>query len=213
MSTAGGLPIQQVAATLSTIPAPAPSALVTYAEYWAAQPSAVQALQNMDPELRPAAALKLAQQGYTIDVPIMVWNWPPLQTMMLRQDYGYTWVPGALGSPVTVPPGVNYPGGTAYDAGNPPPGSIKVSVLASDYPAFSPPPPPPAPPSNAQQVVELPAEGPLYYAGPAANNLKDLDQVRVDVNGYASATGTLFTFHKTVEGNLGMGSSEFFTQG
>jgi len=96
--------------------------------YWAQQPPAVQALQNMDPADRPAAAQKLATQGYQIDVPIMVWGWDPLTTMVERQNYGYTWVPSALESPVATPPGVNYPGATGYDASNPPPGSIKVST-------------------------------------------------------------------------------------
>jgi len=96
--------------------------------YWAEQPPAVQALQNMDPADRMAAAQQLAQQGYTIDVPIMAWGWDPLTTMVERQNYGYTWVPSALQSPVPLPPGLSFPGLPNYDPNNPPAGSIKVTT-------------------------------------------------------------------------------------
>lgn len=96
--------------------------------YWAEQPEAVQALRNMPEADRQNAAVKLAQAGNTIDVPIMVWGWDPLTTMVERQNYGYTWVPSALGSPVLVPPGLSFPGEPSYDAANPPAGSIKVTT-------------------------------------------------------------------------------------
>ena len=96
--------------------------------YWADQPAAVQALRNMPEGDRQNAAMKLAQDGNTIDVPIMVWGWDPLTTMVERQNYGYTWVPSALGSPVLVPPGLSFPGEPSYDAANPPAGSIKVTT-------------------------------------------------------------------------------------
>lgn len=96
--------------------------------YWAEQPEPVQALRDMPDSDKQAAAVKLAQQGYTIDVPIMVWGWDPLTTMIERQNYGYTWVPSALGSPVEVPPGLSFPGLPSYDGSNPPAGSIKVST-------------------------------------------------------------------------------------
>lgn len=96
--------------------------------YWAEQPTPVQALRNMTDPDRSAMALQLAQQGYAIDVPIMVWGWDPLTTMVERQNYGYTWVPSALQSPVALAPGLSYPGLTPYDPNSPPPGSIKVST-------------------------------------------------------------------------------------
>jgi hypothetical protein len=96
--------------------------------YWAQQPAAVQALQNMPLDQRAQAALALAQQGYTIDVPIMVDGGDPLTIMMERQQYGYTWVPSAMQSPVDLAPGLNFPGLTAYDANNPPAGSIQVTT-------------------------------------------------------------------------------------
>ncbi|MGA3200932.1 MAG: hypothetical protein ABSF12_00390 [Bryobacteraceae bacterium] len=76
--------------------------------YWAEQPIAVQALQNMPVgPARDALAQSLAGQGYLIDNQIMVQGWDPQTTMMLRQDYGYTSVPayGQTGSatlPVTT---------------------------------------------------------------------------------------------------------------
>jgi hypothetical protein len=97
--------------------------------YWDSQPPAVQALRDInDPDQRAQMAKQLADQGYTIDVPIMVWNWDPLTTMTVRQNMGYTWVPSANQSPVQVAPGLNFPGLPSYDATKPPPGSIQVTT-------------------------------------------------------------------------------------
>ena len=65
--------------------------------YWAKQPPAVQQLREIDdPDARKTMAIQLAAQGYTIDVPIMVWGFDEGKTTALRQQYGYTWVPSAL---------------------------------------------------------------------------------------------------------------------
>ncbi|HWZ34148.1 MAG TPA: hypothetical protein VNX18_22575 [Bryobacteraceae bacterium] len=97
--------------------------------YWAEQPAAVQALRYTPDDQRYSDAQQLAKEGYTIDVPIMVWGWDPLVTMTLRQNDGYTWVPSAMQPNIPIGPGIanvwNLPG---YDANNPPPGSIKVST-------------------------------------------------------------------------------------
>lgn len=97
--------------------------------YWAEQPPAIQALRTMPDDERFAAAQELAKQGYSIDVPIMVWGWDPLTTMTIRQNDGYTWVPSALQPNTTIGPGIvnvwNLP---SYDPNHPPPGSIKVST-------------------------------------------------------------------------------------
>jgi hypothetical protein len=58
----------------------------------------------------------------------MVWHWNPLQTMLLRQADGYTWIPSALQPPVVNPPGFNTPGYAKYDAQNPPKGSVLVTT-------------------------------------------------------------------------------------
>jgi hypothetical protein len=96
--------------------------------YWASQPAAVQALQKIqDPAQRATMATQLASEGYSIDVPIMVWGWDPSITTAMRQADGYTWVPSALQSGVEMAPGL--PGmGTiaAYDPNNAPAGSIPV---------------------------------------------------------------------------------------
>src|SRR5262249_20469390 len=86
--------------------------------YWATQPPAVQALRDMPDDQRFAAAQQLAQDGYKIDVPIMVWGWDPLVTMTVRQNMGFTWVPSALQQPVAVMPGMDFPGLPSYDAKN-----------------------------------------------------------------------------------------------
>jgi hypothetical protein len=94
--------------------------------YWAKQPAAVQQLRDIqNPAERTEMAEQLAQKGYSIDVPIMVWGWDPAITTAARQSMGYTWVPSALQQPVEAAPGVGFAGAT-YDATHPPPGSITV---------------------------------------------------------------------------------------
>lgn len=95
--------------------------------YWAKQPSAVQALRYMQPEGRAAAARNLASEGYTIDVPIMVWGWDPQIATQIRQAAGYTWVPSGLQNPIESMPGIAPLSGlTAYNPNQPPAGSILV---------------------------------------------------------------------------------------
>jgi len=117
-----------LSADATTTPTPAPLPTATQA-YWAEQPAAVQALQNIPiGSARTAAAEALAQQGYTIDYPIMVEGWDPLMTMNLRAEDGYTWVPSMMQGNVQVAPGIDFPGLPSYDAANPPAGSIMVST-------------------------------------------------------------------------------------
>jgi hypothetical protein len=97
--------------------------------YWAMQPPAVQALRTItDETARTTLAQQLAAQGYTIDVPIMVWKWDPLITMTIRQNSGYTWVPSGDQPNVPTCPNCDLPGLPAYDPNNPPAGSIAVST-------------------------------------------------------------------------------------
>jgi len=115
--------------TSSTTSTPTSGSSSYSADYWAAQPTAVQALRNIsDPNERQNQAAALAAQGYTIDVPIMVWDWDPQRTMELRGQYGYTWVPSALQPNVQIAPGLTMPGVEPYDADNPPEGSIAVPI-------------------------------------------------------------------------------------
>jgi hypothetical protein len=129
-------PFTAAAETASGTPAPAQSSDGTLASqdpvlsfdaaYWAKQPPAVQALQNIDdPTQRAMAAAQLAASGYQIDTPIMVWGWDPSKVATLRQDMGYTWVPSAFQSPVAAAPGLSN-GSQAYDPTNRPSGSIAV---------------------------------------------------------------------------------------
>lgn len=96
--------------------------------YWASQPAPVQALRYMqDQNQREALATQLANEGYSIDVPIMVWGWDPSVTMTMRQAEGYTWVPSGLQSPVEMAPGLPAMGSmTAYNPNQAPTGSITV---------------------------------------------------------------------------------------
>jgi hypothetical protein len=93
--------------------------------YWAAQPAAVQALRTAPANDRVQMATQLAQEGYSIDVPIMVWGWDPYTTTNTREADGYTWVPSALQSSVTSAPGITFDG-SSYNASDPPAGSIAV---------------------------------------------------------------------------------------
>ncbi len=112
-----------------------------------------------------ARAAALAQKGFTIDVPIMVWGWDPYLVMQLRQQFGYTWVPSALQPNVAVAPGLpgfgNLP---PYDPNHPPPGSIKVSLNISDYPPFDPPMPVTPDPAANSDPVGLQTLGTLYLS-------------------------------------------------
>ncbi len=119
--------------TVSATPAPAAATTQWYAastaddEYWAQQPAAVQALREMPSENeRQQLASQLASQGYSIDVPVMVWGWDAGITTQLRESAGYTWVPSATQANVTEAPGLNTPGFTPYNPANPPAGSILV---------------------------------------------------------------------------------------
>jgi len=95
--------------------------------YWAQQPPAVQQLRDItNYQARVDLGTQLAQEGYTIDVPIMVWGWDPSIVMASRQADGYTWVPSALQQPVEMAPGITVPGMASYDPNNPPAGSIRV---------------------------------------------------------------------------------------
>jgi hypothetical protein len=95
--------------------------------YWAKQPSAVQQLRNIDDySQRVSLGALLASEGYSIDTPVMLWGWDPGKTTQLRQQFGYTWVPSALQSPVTAAPGIGGAGITPYDPAHPPAGSISA---------------------------------------------------------------------------------------
>lgn len=113
-------------------------------EYYSSRPLAVQALYSMPQGAsRSAAAMALAVQGYVIDAVIDAQAQAPILTMFFREQYGYTWIPSALGSPVYLPPGLSYPGLPTYDPTSPPSGSIQVCVAASCFPSTTPPVPVP----------------------------------------------------------------------
>jgi hypothetical protein len=124
--TATATPSTTATASASTATASTANSESFDEAYWASQPAAVQQLQNIqDPTQRADLASQLAGEGYTIDVPIMVWGWDPQITTAARESMGYTWVPSALQPPVEVAPGLTF-NGTSYNAANPPAGSISV---------------------------------------------------------------------------------------
>ena len=143
--------------------------------YWASQPPEVRALVGIaDQTQRASVAAQLASQGFTIDVPIMVWGWDAYLVMTMRANYGFTWVPSALQPAVTMAPGVSIPGTLPYDPANPPPGSIRVSTNIQDYPPFDPPAPPtPQPAPVGTDPVGNQSVGTLYYSVPGVDNYPD----------------------------------------
>jgi hypothetical protein len=130
-----------VTATAAKVPVPAPKATTpqpvdsgpTHTEadaYWAGQPAAVQVLRGMpDDDAKEKLALSLANQGYSIDTQIMVWNWDPQMTMQVRENQGYAWVPSFGQSNIPIGPGLSMPGvPNTYSPNSPPAGSIPVST-------------------------------------------------------------------------------------
>ena len=118
-------PAPVAAAALASTPA---ASTVSFDDqYWSKQPVAVQQLRDIpDQNERTQLGEQLAGEGYSIDVPVMVWGWDPSVTTQLRQSYGYTWVPSGLQPAVESAPGINDPGLTPYDPNHPPAGSIAV---------------------------------------------------------------------------------------
>jgi hypothetical protein len=115
----------------STVPQPVSSPDETEADaYWAQQPAAVQVLRGMpDDDAKEKLALQLANQGYSIDTQIMVWNWDPQMTMQVRENQGYAWVPSFGQSNIPIGPGLSMPGvPNSYSPNSPPAGSIQVST-------------------------------------------------------------------------------------
>lgn len=140
-----------------------PEATLTPDIYWDNKPKPVRALRDLFPTDVGLAAVQLADQGYTIDVPIMVYQYDPVTEMGMRQQAGYTWVPSAKQLPIPVAPGLTFPGAPTYDPNNPPAGSIKVSIDADDYPSYD----PPAPPVILDtHVVGIRVFGNVYGLGP-----------------------------------------------
>jgi hypothetical protein len=103
--------------------------------YWASQPPAVAACKT---PCTQAQATTLAADGYSVDVPIDVWGWDAFETMTLRAQFGYTWVPALGQTPICAAPGLVYPGCPAYNPNAPPAGSILVSTNPANYPPFQP---------------------------------------------------------------------------
>jgi hypothetical protein len=95
--------------------------------YWSQQPAAVQQLRGID-DLgeRKQLGEQLASEGYSIDVPIMVWGWDAGKVTAARESYGYTWVPSAMQQPVSAAPGITGAGIIQYNPADPPSGSIQV---------------------------------------------------------------------------------------
>lgn len=95
--------------------------------YWAKQPAAVQQLRQIDDSgQRAMMAAQLSAEGYSIDVPVMVWGWDAGKITQLRQGFGYTWVPSAMQTPISVAPGIGGGPFTPYDPAHAPAGSISV---------------------------------------------------------------------------------------
>ena len=126
--------------------------------WWASQPIPVQALRPMDPTQgdRYTLAMKLAGQGYFIDVPIAAWNWDPYMTMYQRQIDGTMTYPDALGVQ-----------------------KRNVSLNLSDYPPV----PVPAPPQG-EMIGVIIGFGPYYYPTALAVQVNPPAGTNIPENGH-----------------------------
>lgn len=188
--------------------------MITEDQYWLAQPPAVRALRNMSTTdtSRGILAAHLANQGFTIDVPIMVNGWGANIIMTVREADGMTWVP-KLGMPNVsssiTGAAVPNPPYAPYDAAHPPAGAIMVSTSPPDYPPFDPPPPvnPPTPTHMVGAFMFSDASGKKYYAGGQAA-MKDSRTPAVVDGQVVQQDGLSYTAH--VVQSL-MGIEVFFT--
>ena len=200
-------PATPVAGTAPPAPTPTVTQAAFDAAYWLHQPPAVQALQKITDEgARTTQAMTLATQGYSIDVPIMCWGWDPFLVTTMRVNYGYTWVPSALMSPILLAPGLIMPGVAPYNPAAPPPGAIMVSLALSSYPPFTPPPAPPPPPTAPTSLVGINEGGGFFQAYQAALvSLKNGEVYTADPRGS-------FTFHVSNNPFAPNGVTIWFTQ-
>ncbi len=119
-----------------------------------------------DQDQRATTAAQLATQGFTIDVPIMVWGWDAYLMMTMRAQFGYTWVPSALQPPVTIAPGDTQPGADSLRSVESAAGSIKVSTNIQDYPPYNPAPQPTPQTPASDDPVGLQSIGNIYLSVP-----------------------------------------------
>jgi hypothetical protein len=172
---------------------------MTDLDYYQAQPLAVQKAIMLQMPVGPdrtAMFAALAAQGFLIDEAIMVLAQSPTELMAERLQDGYTYVPSMLQLMVSIAPGLAAPGYTAYVPKPPfPPGSIVVSVKASDYPAMAVPVAPPPPP--VPYVGSYMGNG-YWGASEAAQSLFEAGQTTVQGGvKYAFFVGTDGPFGKT----------------
>lgn len=149
--------------------------------YWASQKPEVAALHSMERgPAREQRAIELAIKGFAIDVPIMVWDQDAYYQMLIRVQYGFTWVPAMLQPNISAAPGNDDPGiVNRYDPKHPPAGSIKVSLDLDDYPPFVRPP-----------VVVAPTFNPVGPPKGYANMYEWLGGNEPDGFEYTDARGT-----------------------
>lgn len=123
--------------------------------YWLHQPAPVREMQHMpnvgtDGSLtsspRGPKALELTQQGYDIDVPIMVYDWDPYFFMLVRESQGMS---------------------ESYLNGK----KLRVSSKIEDYPPIDP--PPPSAPLPDGKLVKGFAFADLYFSTDAGRLVPD----------------------------------------
>jgi hypothetical protein len=150
-------------------PSQQPPALAFAAIYIASKNPMMLPLFNMrpsglqNPMLTQAQVNTLVNQclaaGILIDEEIDFWGWDPWTVMSDRLMQGILWVPAGLGNATGT--SVITPG---EFSGPQPPGTIKVSITASDYPAW----PVTAPATTVPTSVGPQIVGPYYELfGPA----------------------------------------------
>lgn len=147
---------------------PQAAELMTPDMYWNSRKPSVRKLRTMtDYGQRMELGQQLAQQGEIIDRAIdLDQAMDPYTCMLVRQNNGFTWVPNAAQPNLPTMPNCPVPGLPAYNPEKPWPNSIKVSILAADYPAQPDIPPAPIPQTKLGPPYPMPDGSIAWLPGP-----------------------------------------------
>lgn len=147
------------------------SELMTPDMYWNSRKPEIRKLRDIpDWQERGALGMQLAQEGEIIDRAIDIDQaMDPFTCMQVRLNNGFTWVPNAGQPNLPTMPNCPVPGLPPYNAEKPWPKSIKVSVLAVDYPPQPDVPPAPVPKTKVGPAYPMPDGSIVFLPGPGLN--------------------------------------------
>jgi hypothetical protein len=150
---------------------PTAAELMTPDGYWNSRQTEIRKLRTMsDYGQRMDYGKQLAEAGYVIDRAIdLDQAMDPYTCMLVRQNNGFTWVPNAGQPNLPTMPNCPVPGLPPYNEERPWPNSIKVSILAADYPPQPDVPPAPVPQTKLGPPFPMPDGSMAWLPGPGLN--------------------------------------------